>query len=302
MRSRNGPRAILAALGLVTALAAPVAAQEEATAIPYLDASGTQLGTMTVRDFADPFTEFDPNSKPAEGQRYALLTMTFEAAEDQAFPTDPRSVQLIDSNGWLYYPAWVPRLPDAKVPELQSQTLAPFDRISGVIGYVLPADAQIVGILYRGDGSRLQPVSVLGDAGAVPVGEARPITDGTGATQLGTLTIREVSDPFTGNDPGAPPAEGQRFVMLTAAFEAAADQAMYAAPGNVYLVGSDGMVYWPTRVWRPAGQLLQDLEQQPLSPTDRVSGVIGYALPAGAVVDSIIYSPENNRFVTIADL
>ena len=47
------------------------------------------------------------------------------------------------------------------MPDLQSQNLAPFDRVSGVIPYVLPADASIVRIVYRGDGSRFMTLSDL---------------------------------------------------------------------------------------------------------------------------------------------
>ncbi len=176
--------ALLGAALLLVAAVGPAAGQDEAAPVPYLDAQGNQLGTILIREFADPFTEFDPASPPAEGQRYAMLTMTFEAAEDQSFPTDPYQVQLLDSNGYLHYPTWVPRPPDATVPDLQSQNLAPFDRVSGVIPYVLPADASIVRIVYRGDGSRLMTLSDLGDAGAVAVGEPRTINDAAG-THLG---------------------------------------------------------------------------------------------------------------------
>ena len=91
--------ALLGALLISVSVVGPASAQEEPTPVPYLDAEGNQLGTILIREFADPFTGFDPASPPAEGQRYAVLTVTFEAAEDQSFPTDPYQVQLLDSNG-----------------------------------------------------------------------------------------------------------------------------------------------------------------------------------------------------------
>ena len=182
--------ALLGALLLLVAAVGPAAGQDEAAPVPYLDAQGNQLGTILIREFADPFTEFDPASPPAEGQRYAMLTMTFEAAEDQSFPTDPYQVQLLDSNGYLYYSSWVPRPADATVPDLQSQNLAPFDRVSGVIPYVLPADASIARILYRGDGSRFMTLSDLGDAGAVAVGEPRAISDAAGTSWAASRSAR----------------------------------------------------------------------------------------------------------------
>ncbi len=291
--------ALLAAPVLTLAMAAPVLAQDGP--VPYLDADGTQLGSITIREVADPYTDFEPTRPPAEGQRYALLTVTFEAAEDQAFATDPRQIQLQDSTGYLYGPSGVPRPANSVVPDLQSQTLAPFDRVSGVVGYVLPADAEVVRILYRGDGSRLMPIASPGAIPAIAVGEPRTFVDVEGAP-IGTITVREVADPYTDFEPSRPPAEGQRYVLLTSAFEAADDQPMYADPRVVYLVDSVGVVYRPVQVPRPAGELLQDLDIQPLSPTDRVSGVIGYQVPANAVINSIVYAPESSRFVTLADL
>lgn len=299
MQHRSHRAAWLGALTLALAMAAPVAAQSEP--VPYLDAAGTQLGTITIREIADPYTDFEPTRPPAEGQRYALLTVTFEAAEDQAFATDPRQIQLQDSAGYVYVPAGVPRPADVVVPELQSQNLAPFDRVSGVIGYVLPADAEIVRILYRGDGSRLMPIARPGATGAVAIGEAKAFTDAEG-TALGSITVRDVADPYTDFEPSRPPAEGQRYVLLTMAFEAAEDQAMYADPRVVYVVDRNGTFYRPAGVPRPAGQLLQDLDIQPLSPSDRISGVVGYQIPADVVLDSIVYGSESNRFVPLADI
>ncbi len=300
MHVRRRP-ALAGALLLLLSVAGPAAGQDEAAPVPYLDADGNQLGTILIRDFADPFTEFDPAGPPAEGQRYAVLTVTFEAAEDQAFPTDPYQVQLLDSDGYLHYSSWVPRPPDATVPDLQSQNLAPFDRVSGVIPYVLPADASIVRVVYRGDGSRLMTLSDLADAGAVAVGEARTITNAEG-TPLGSVTVREVMDPFADFDPNSPPAEGQRYVGLDLAFEAAADQALWAYPGSVSVVGTDGVMYFPTWVPRPQPYLLQDVESTPLSPGDRVSGFVGYLMPEGVSVDAVVYNSDYDRYLPVADL
>jgi len=299
MMKRSRLTALSGALALAIVTTGPATAQDEP--VPFLDAAGTQLGTITVREVADPYTEFEPTRPPAAGQRYVLLTLTFEAQEDQAFPIDPRQVQLLDSAGFLYAPAAVPRPADDVVPNLQSLTLAPFDRGSGVVGYSIPAHVEIIQIVYRGDGSRIMPIANPGVTGAVAVGEPKIVAAPDG-TSLGSITIREVTDPFTGFDPARPPAAGQRFVLLTTAFEAAEDQAMRADPGLVYLKDSNGTLYRPTQVYRPEGELLQNLEIQPLSPTDRISGVIGYQLPVDTALDSILYGPEGNRFVPVADI
>lgn len=300
MRARR-PATLLGAMLLSLALALPALGQDEAAPIPYLDAEGNQLGTVLIRAVEDPFTGFDPASPPAADQRYAVLTVTFEAAEDQSFATDPYQVQLLDANGYLHYPSWVPRPADATVPDLQSQQLAPFDRVSGVIPYVLPADVPLVRIVYRGDGSRFMTLAELGEAGAVAVGEPRMVSDAAG-TDLGSVTVRSVMDPFSEFDPNAPPAEGQRYVGLDVALQAAEDQAFRANPGGFVVVGTDGVMYWPIWVPRPQPYLLQDVESTPLSPGDRVSGFVGYALPEGVSVDAVLYNADYDRFVPVADL
>jgi hypothetical protein len=291
----------LGALLLSVVMAAPALGQEEPAPVPYLDAQGIELGSIIIREIADPFTGFDPASPPAEGQRYVLLTATFEAAEDQSFPTDPYQVQLLDTNGVLYYPTWVPRPAEDALPDLQSQNLAPYDRVSGAIGYVVPADAALSRIVYRGDGSRLMTLAELGEAGAVALGEPRTISSREG-TALGSVTLRGFTDPFTEFDPVSVPPEGQRFVGLDVAFEAASDQAMWAYPASVMIMGSDGVLYWPTWVPRPQPYLLQDAQATPLSPGDRISGFVGYALPEGVTPDLVFYAPEYDRFLPLADL
>ncbi len=293
--------ALAGAMVLCLALGPSAGAQDGPQPVPYLDDQGNQLGTLLIRDFADPYTEFDPASPPAEGLRYAMLTLTFEAAEDQAFPADPYQVQLLDTDGYVHSQQWVARPADPVVPDLQSQTLAPFDRISGAITYALPAEAKVASIIYRGDGRRIMPIAEFGEPDTVAIGEPRSITDPAG-TVYGSVTVREVLDPFTDFDPNAPPAEGQRYVVLDTAFEAAPDQAIQASPSNVGLVGADGTIYWPGWVPRPQPFLLQYAESQPLSPGDRVSGVIGFVIPQDTVIDRVVYNPEGNRFLPLVDL
>jgi hypothetical protein len=187
------------------------------------------------------------------------------------------------------------------MPDLAAQALAPFDRISGVIGFVLPTSATVSDILYRGDGSRLLSISQPAPPASVAVGEARPFTDAAG-TPLGTITVRDAMDPYVDHEPTQPPAEGQRYVLLDIAFEALEDQAMTANPSAIQLLSADGTLIRPGFVPRPEGEMLQNLEAQPLSPADRVSGAVGFLVPADVVLDSIVYAPDSWRVVPLVDL
>ena len=125
------------------------------TDVPYVDAEGIARGHVTVADVADPFTEYDADYPPEEGTRYVLLTVAFEAAEDQTFAADPYDILLQDTDGFLWGRGSVTRPPEAPIPELSSQDLAPGNRISGVIPYVVAADAVIDHILYQPESGRL---------------------------------------------------------------------------------------------------------------------------------------------------
>ena len=294
--------ALLGAALLLVAATGPAAGQDEAAPVPYLDAQGNQLGTILIREFADPFTEFDPAVPPAEGQRYVMLTATFEAAEDQSFPTDPYQVQLLDSNGYLYYSTWVPRPADATVPDLQSQNLAPFDRVSGVIPYVLPADASIVRIVYRGDGSRLMTLADLGDAGAVARRRAaRPSTTRRARRWAASRSGRSwIPSPSSTRPRRRPRASA----TSASTWPSRPPRTRRSGPTRAASWSSarDGVMYSPTWVPRPQPYLLQDVESTPLSPSDRVSGFVGYLLPEGVSVDAVVYNSDYDRYLPVADL
>jgi hypothetical protein len=270
-------------------------------AVPIVDAAGIQVGTVTVKNLADPFMGFDQNAPPPEGSRYVLLTTVFEAAEDQALTAEPGGIVLQSSDGFLVGPSRVPRPPDAVIPEIQSQQMAPGDRISGVIGYIVPDTLDVARVVYRADGSRFLPLVETAKSASVPVGTAVPFIDAEGVAR-GTVTVREVVDPFTDFDPGSPPPDGQRFVMVTPVFEASEAATMQEDPNWVYLVDDRGFVYRIAYVRPAEGFAMPGLEGQTLAPGDRVSGVVGFVLPADARVATVIYAPAWDRIVSIASI
>lgn len=301
---RRAPFTLLAGLCLAMVTPWPVSAQDASPGsggIAIADADGVVHGTITIREVADPFAAYEPTQPPPEGQRFVQLILTFEAAVDQAFQAEPGQIVLQDADGYLYRPSYVPRPAGAMPPDLQSQTLAPYDRISGSIGYVLPTDRPVARVIYRGDGSRL--ITIRDQAAEETAAPGSPRTVRTAAgVDAGTVTVREVADPFVDHDPTRPPAEGQRYVLVTVAFEASDAAPLWADPAGLLLVDDKGILYPPAWVPRKPDQLMQDLDRQALSPTDRVSGVVGYAVPSDAVVRSIVYAPEADRFITVADL
>ncbi len=118
-------------------------------------------------------------------------------------------------------------------------------------------------------------------------------------TQAGTITVRQIEDPFTGFTPDDPPGPDQRYVELTVRFEAHSDKPFDAQPSRIVIQDSDGFIWGATDINRPADALPPSVSDQGLAPGDRVTGVIGYALPTDAVIDEILYSPQPAEDPTI---
>ena len=302
---------LLVALGGGSAATAQDGQPAVGTPVTYVDPDGIIRGEVTVREVTDPFTGHEPTSPPAAGMRYVHLIATFQAAIDQTLEAQPWQIVLQDTDGFLYSSAYVPRPPcrsgaeppcesgDADIPDLQGQTMAPDNRISGAITYVIPAEATLDRVVYQPSFDRLIELADLGGGGGPALGD--PVTytaaDGSSAT-ISTQLV----DPFTANDPAYGPPEGTRFVVLQSVFENTGQVPYYADPYDVAVRDEDGFVYQQVTVYQPEGAAIPALEGQTMSPGDRVSGYVGFAVPTDAQLADILYYPESSRIVTIADL
>jgi hypothetical protein len=299
MKRRSPLVLTIAALAAAIASTGAVVAQEVNTDIPIVDAEGIEHGTVTVREVIDPFTENDPAAPPAEGTRYVGLTVTYQAALDQSLDAQPYQIQLQDANGIIYPGQYVARPADVQIPDLQSQMMAPDNRISGFVGFVLPAEATIDKVLLSPTWDRMVDIADLSPGDSPALGDAITYTDAAGAT---TTLSAGLIDPFSEFDPAYPPAEGTRFVMVQPVFENSGAVPYYADPYDVYLRDGSGLLIAPTTVYRPPAVTVASLEGQTMSPGDRVSGYVGFQVPADAAVADVLYYPESGRIVQVAAL
>ncbi len=277
----------------------PVTSPEGGT--PYVDADGVTHGTVTIRSVADPYTEFDPTYPPAEGERYVLLDVVFEAAADQPFWADPYAIVLQDAEGYLRWSSSLPRVQPVTLPDFQSQTMGPGDRLSGAIGFKVPTGAVSDAVLYLPESERMITLSTFTQAEPRPVGTEVEVADAAGVSH-GTVTVRAIRDPYTEFDPAQPPAEGTRYVLATVVFQAAIDQQLGFDPWQIVLQDENGRFIRPSRVPRPAEDIVPDLQAQVLAPDDRSSGYVGYNVPADTRITSVLWAPEAGRFIRIADV
>ena len=290
--------ALLVVQGLLVGATPVVLAQDAAgPEVPFVDEEGVAHGTVQVAELDDPFQDFDPARPAAAGQRYLGAIAVFTAAADQTFDTNPYYVIARDTNGYLYNPSYVARPADVIVPDLQAQTLAPGNRISGFLGYVLPADVVLQDILYLPSTYRSLPLVDIANVSGPPIGSPVPFTatDGSQAT----LTL-QLTDPVTGTTNA--PAEGMRFVGLDVLAENTGATVYDLVPTELYLRTATGDLFYPAGVYREDVTTLPDLAAQPMAPGDRISGFVGYQIPADATVVAIDYWPESGRRATIGDL
>jgi hypothetical protein len=305
-RVTRASRAFLATLLVASSLLAGGASATLAQAetgvgveVPYVDVDGVARGTVNVKQVGDPFTDFDPNSPPEAGSKYVGLMVAFTAADDQQMEANPYAVTLHDTGGNLWSPGFVTRPADATIPDLQSQTMAPGNRISGFIGYVLPETAVVDEVLYQPDVSRAILLADLvpgaGPAAGTPVAYTSP----EGATADVSVTL---TDPATEFDPSSPPEAGMRYVNLMAAFENTGDRRFIADPYQLVLQDANGVLIYPSYVPRAYDAPIPDLEAHTMAPGDRISGFVGYNVPERATIASVDYVPTYNQRIVVADL
>ena len=186
------------------------------------------------------------------------------------------------------------------MPDLQGQTMAPDNRISGAVTYIVPAAATLDRVLFQPASDRLIELADLGGSGGPALGDPVVYTDATGASA--TITSR-IIDPFTAHDPGYPPAEGTRFAVLQPVFENTGQLPYYADPNDFWVRDAGGQMHrYTSSLYQPEGFSIPTLEGQTMSPGDRVSGYLAFQVPVDAQLSDVLYYPESQRIVTIADL
>jgi hypothetical protein len=130
---------------------------------------------------------------------------------------------------------------------------------------------------------------------------AVPVTNAEGI-QVGSITVTEVADPFTGFDPSFPPEAGSHYAALTVAFDADSGQRFDIAPYTIVLQDDQGFLWNTSSLYLPDDALIPELSSQTLSPGSRITGLVGFVLPEGTKPARVFYQPESSRLVTLATL
>lgn len=138
--------------------------------------SGT--GSVTVTEVVDPFEDVDPTQAQPEGGRFVMVTLVYENTSDGRFFVEPFGLLLRDANGNLWSATNVTRLEETElVPDISSAQLAPGDRLSGAVVFVVPEGIDVAGIYTSPVSGQLLQLAELESDSGDEAGAGTDVTD-----------------------------------------------------------------------------------------------------------------------------
>jgi hypothetical protein len=133
------------------------------------------------------------------------------------------------------------------------------------------------------------------------VGEEIPFLD-QGGKEIGVISAVEVTDPFTDYDSFFPPAAGFRFVAVEIA-ASATEGRFNLNPAQVRVQTANGFLYYNDFIFRDAdSDAPADLRLTGLAPGDEAGGLVIFTVPEGDEPSLILWQPNRNRLLVLADL
>ena len=289
---------IMAGMPFGLAAQTPVALE---TSGVVTDNDGEELGVITVEETEDDFEDYAPGYEPVEEARYVLLTVSFEATGEIPFEANPGRLVLRDADGFHWQPYHFNR-EDENPPQLQTQTMSPGNRISGVVGFQVPEDVELASVYYQPEGSRLILLAQLQDDSAtVPaLGDEVDYASVEVPGADGIIIVQDLEDPFEDLPEGVVPAEDARYLIMSVSFEATGDEPLDAAPSELLLRDTDGFLWSYVSVPREDDSL-PELQSQTLSSGNRISGIVGFQIPENAELAELFWQPEIGRLIRLVD-
>src|SRR5205823_1760879 len=77
------------------------------TAVSFISVEGAEVGKITINKVTDPFTGYRPNSPPARGNRFIVLSVSVANTGANPWQFDPGRIFLQDADGFVTYPSGV---------------------------------------------------------------------------------------------------------------------------------------------------------------------------------------------------
>lgn len=135
----------------------------------------------------------------------------------------------------------------------------------------------------------------------VPLGTAVPII-GNDGTPIGSITVSNITDPFTGFDSSSAPQRGYHYALAEVTITNTGTTPMEVYPNYLMGIDSDGFVAQQPYVGYTDTTLTPLEYTDALAPGASVTGVIPYQLFGSTTLDRLVYAPTYDRQITALDL
>jgi hypothetical protein len=120
--------------------------------------------------------------------------------------------------------------------------------------------------------------------------------------EIGVVTVKEVTDPWTDFSEGFTPEKGSRYVGVEITLAATSEQ-IQADPYDFGLQTTDGFFYGNTSVSRDiTSASLRNLEAITVAVDDQIDGLVFFQVPDKAQLARILWQPDTGRLLVVADL
>ena len=233
----------------------------------YIDADGVTLGTVLIKEVGDPFTGSDP-ARPARRTGSATSGSPWPSPLRTTRRSRPirRTCSCAPRTGTCTRPPTCRDRPRRWSPDLQAQTLAPGNRISGFIGY------------NGARGRRDRRDHVRGQLAIAP--SRWPTSWRRRDRPPGQRSTTQADDGSQGSSRSRSripswtsilrirPQDGSRYVGLEVVATNPGEAPFLVAPSHIYLRDAAGNLYYLTNVTVRQGVLLPVLEAQTLAAGD----------------------------------
>ena len=290
--------------------ALPAMAQDTATTGPKIGepatvygANGEPIGEVKVTAITDPFEDYDPvSSQPPRGYHWAQVAVSLSAGS-QVLPVNYSGFTMVDNEGFVAYQGYVSRSAEsaAAQPDLQTNQVEPGQTSTGVIFFQVFGDSTISLIEYAPTYEQSVVVVDQREARVAP-GDVVAWNAGNGAP-LGELSLSGVVDPLQDFDPSYPPQRGFRYVGVAVSFTSLGTRPVTISSYSFSVIDHEGFVSSTAGVYRTAEgtAALPDLPYTEVAPGARISGVVTFQLISGATIKDVIFAPQGDRRLRIAE-
>lgn len=267
------------------------------TAVPWIGADGNPIGSISIDDMVDPFTE-QTGGAPQRGYHYVLLTATFTNDSAAAAEVNGSAIYLVDSEGFVYSNTWIEH-DTSMVPDLEyTDALATGESMTGAVAFEVYDGATIDRVIYNPSYDRVWTLVDLRTDG-VDAGTPVQVIAENAAPML-EVSVDGIEDPFTAFDAANAPTRGSRLVAVTLTATNVGSTPVSPNSWGVTLVDAQGFAATATFLFLsdPAYTEFSDDE---LAPGASVTGTLFFELVGEIPVVQILYVPSYTQNFVLAD-